>query len=80
MATITKISPFAPDGLVDLPPVAGVRMAAHESAAGYKGRNNLLLMAFDPGTTVAGALTQSKTCSAPVDWCRDKLPAGHARA
>ncbi|MGH6832788.1 MAG: bifunctional glutamate N-acetyltransferase/amino-acid acetyltransferase ArgJ, partial [Methyloceanibacter sp.] len=32
------------------------------------------------GTTVAGVLTQSKTASAPVDWCRAHLAHGMARA
>jgi glutamate N-acetyltransferase/amino-acid N-acetyltransferase len=34
---------------------------------------------FDPGTSVAGVLTQSKTASAPVDWCREHLAHGMAR-
>ena len=38
------------------------------------------LLLFDPGTTVAGVLTQSKTASAPVDWCRAHLAHGMARA
>ena len=40
----------------------------------------LLLALFDPGTSVAGVLTQSKTASAPVDWCRARLAHGMARA
>jgi glutamate N-acetyltransferase/amino-acid N-acetyltransferase len=35
---------------------------------------------FDPGTSVAGVLTKSKTASAPVDWCRAHLQHGMARA
>ncbi len=35
---------------------------------------------MDPGTTVAGVLTRSKTASAPVDWCRAQLGKGKARA
>ena len=35
---------------------------------------------FDAGTTVAGVLTRSKTCSAPVLWCRENLKGGEARA
>jgi glutamate N-acetyltransferase / amino-acid N-acetyltransferase len=33
-----------------------------------------------PGTTIAGVLTRSVTCGAPVLWCRDALPAGKVRA
>src|SRR4029450_8131241 len=32
------------------------------------------------GTTVAGVLTKSKTCSAPVLWCRSSLGKGVGRA
>ncbi|MCK6508266.1 bifunctional ornithine acetyltransferase/N-acetylglutamate synthase, partial [Myxococcota bacterium] len=40
---------------------------------------DLLFAALDEGTTVAGTLTRSLTCSAPVIWCRDSLPTGLAR-
>lgn len=39
-----------------------------------------MLMTFDEGTTVAGVLTQSKCPSSEVDWCREHLPQGKARA
>jgi glutamate N-acetyltransferase/amino-acid N-acetyltransferase len=32
-----------------------------------------------PGTQVAGVFTTSKTASAPILWCRDKLKGGEAR-
>ena len=35
---------------------------------------------MEPGTTVAGAFTRSKSRSAPVDWCVDSLDGGTARA
>jgi glutamate N-acetyltransferase/amino-acid N-acetyltransferase len=35
---------------------------------------------MDPGTAAAGVLTRSKTCSAPVLWCRANLEHGRARA
>jgi glutamate N-acetyltransferase/amino-acid N-acetyltransferase len=40
----------------------------------------VLLALFDPGTTAAGVLTRSRCPSAPVEWCRARLPAGKARA
>jgi glutamate N-acetyltransferase/amino-acid N-acetyltransferase len=39
-----------------------------------------MLAVLDPGTVVAGVLTQSKTSSAPVLWCRANLANGKARA
>ncbi len=76
----TTVSSLAPAGFPTLPPVAGVRLATANSGIRYKGRDDLLLAVLDPGTTVAGVLTRSLTCSAPVIWCRDSLPRGSARA
>jgi len=75
-----KISPFAPKHPPSLPAIDGVRLAAGAAGIRYPGRPDLLLVLFDPGTTVAGVLTQSKTASAPVDWCRAHLAHGMARA
>ena len=57
-----------------------MRLATAAAGIRYPGRSDLLLVLFDPGTTVAGVLTQSKTASAPVDWCRKHLAHGMARA
>ncbi len=75
-----KISPFAPKHVPHLPVIDGVRLAAGPAGIRYPGRTDLLIALFDPGTTVAGVLTQSKTASAPVDWCREHLAHGMARA
>jgi glutamate N-acetyltransferase/amino-acid N-acetyltransferase len=63
-----------------LPSVPGVRLAACEAGIRYAGRKDLMLALLDPGTRVAGVLTRSKTASAAVDWCRERLNAGTARA
>ena len=75
-----KISPFAPKRPPHLPAIDGVRIATASAGIRYPGRTDLLLALFDPGTTVAGVLTKSKTASAPVDWCRAHLSHGMARA
>ena len=75
-----KISPFAPKHMPQLPAIEGVRMATAAAGIRYPGRIDVLLALFDPGTTVAGVLTKSKTASAPVDWCRAHLAHGMARA
>jgi glutamate N-acetyltransferase / amino-acid N-acetyltransferase len=80
MAKATAISPFAPKSLPDVPVVAGVRFATAEAGIRYKGRTDLLLAVLDPGTSAAGVLTQSKTRSAPVEWCAQALRGGRARA
>jgi glutamate N-acetyltransferase/amino-acid N-acetyltransferase len=75
-----KVSPLAPKSFPALPPLAGVKIATAEAGIRYKGRTDVLLMLFDPGTTVAGVFTRSRCPSAPVDWCREALPGGTARA
>ena len=75
-----KISPFAPERLAELPPIEGVRIATAAAGIRHPGRTDLLFALFDPGTSVAGVLTKSKTASAPVDWCRQHLGHGMARA
>ena len=72
-------SPFAPATLAVLPPMSGVAFATAEAGIRYKGRTDLLVAVMDKGTTVAGVLTQSKTCSAPVLWCREALKGGKAQ-
>ena len=73
------VSPLAPKTYPDLPAIAGVRFATAEAGIKYKNRTDVLLMAFDEGTVVAGVLTRSKCSSAAVDWCRANLPVGKAR-
>jgi glutamate N-acetyltransferase/amino-acid N-acetyltransferase len=74
-----SVSPLAPKRFPKMPPVAGVRIATAEAGIKYKGRTDLMVMAFDPGTTVAGVFTRSKCPSAPVDFCRQNLGGGSAR-
>lgn len=74
------VSPLAPKSYPDLPEVAGVRFATAEAGIKYKNRTDVLLATFSPGTTVAGVFTTSRCPSAPVDWCRDNLGGGVARA
>ena len=76
----STISPLAPKNPPVLPPIDGVRLATAEAGIRYKGRTDVLLALFDEGTSVAGVFTKSKCPSAPVEWCRDKLKSGMARA
>lgn len=75
-----SVSPFAPAIVPDMPHIEGVRFAACEAGIRYKGRKDLMLAVLAEGTVAAGVLTQSKTCSAPVLWCRENLKHGTARA
>lgn len=63
-----------------MPDVAGARFATGSAGLRYRGRTDVLLVELAEKTVVAGVLTRSKTCSAPVDWCRKALKGGSARA
>jgi glutamate N-acetyltransferase/amino-acid N-acetyltransferase len=80
MGSPAAVSPLAPKRFPKAPPVSGVRFATAEAGIRYKNRRDVFLAVFDAGTTVAGVFTRSKCPSAPVEWCRDALPAGRARA
>jgi glutamate N-acetyltransferase / amino-acid N-acetyltransferase len=64
----------------DLPPIAGVTLRV--ARARYKAwdRCDLTFAELAPGTVVAGVLTQSRCPSPEVDWCRQALVLGRARA
>src|SRR5271163_3752914 len=76
----TTISPLAPASFPDMPPIDGVRIATAAAGIRYPGRTDVLLALFDEGTAVAGVFTRSKCPSAPVDWCREQVKSGRARA
>ncbi|NNK66333.1 MAG: bifunctional glutamate N-acetyltransferase/amino-acid acetyltransferase ArgJ [Rhodobacteraceae bacterium] len=68
------VSPLAPaGGFPDLPPIAGVRLAAVEAGVRYKGRYDVMLAVCDPGTALAGVFTRSATRSAAVLDCQAKI-------
>ncbi len=80
MGAGAHISPLAPAALVELPRLAGVRLASAHAGIRYQGRPDVMLALVEPGSTIAGVFTRSKTRSAPVDWCRTNLTGGTARA
>jgi glutamate N-acetyltransferase / amino-acid N-acetyltransferase len=73
------ISPLA-SPFPAMPSIAGV--TCRIARAQYKtwDRCDLTFITLDEGTSVAGVLTTSKCPSSEVEWCRDHLPQGHARA
>ena len=73
------VSPLAPTRFPTLPPLAGVRLATVAAGIRYAQRTDVLLAVMAAGTQVAGVFTKSRTASAPVIWCKDKLKKGDAR-
>jgi glutamate N-acetyltransferase / amino-acid N-acetyltransferase len=65
-----NLAPPAP-----LLPVAGVRLGTAEAAIKKPGRQDLLVLAFDEGTRVAGVFTRNAFAAAPVALCRQRLAA-----
>jgi glutamate N-acetyltransferase / amino-acid N-acetyltransferase len=74
------VSPLAPSSYPDAPAIEGVRFATAEAGIRYKNRRDVFLALMAPGTEVAGVFTTSKCPGAPVEWCREALKGGSARA
>ncbi|MBC2777725.1 bifunctional glutamate N-acetyltransferase/amino-acid acetyltransferase ArgJ [Parasphingopyxis marina] len=73
-------SPLAPATFPTLPEITGA--VPHVSRARYKewDRCDLTFVAMDEGTAVAGVTTRSLCPSPEVEWCREALKGGTARA
>jgi len=74
------VSPLKPAHVPQMPEIAGVRLASAAAGIRYAGRSDVLLVTLAKGTSVAGVFTRSKCPSAPVEWCRNRIGAGRARA
>ncbi|WP_396269000.1 bifunctional glutamate N-acetyltransferase/amino-acid acetyltransferase ArgJ [Ideonella sp.] len=66
-------TPPAPEQLL---PVPGVRLGVAEAGVRKANRKDLVVMALDEGTAVAGVFTRNRFCAAPVQICREHLAAG----
>ncbi len=73
-------SPFAPKKFPRLPKVPGVNLSAGSAGIRHKKKKDLLLVTFDPGTSVSGVTTKNEVCGAPVEWSRKSLSLGKSRA
>lgn len=70
---MSKISPLAPECFPHMPEIDGVLLGTAATAMKYSDRDDLLLVSFPRGATVAGVFTRSKCFSAPIGWCRSIL-------
>jgi len=59
-------------------PVPGVTLGPAAGRIKKWDRNDVLLVACDPGTVAAGVFTQNRFCAAPVIVCREHLAWQHA--
>lgn len=58
--------------------VPGVRLGVAQAAVKKAGRDDVVLIALDAGSTVAGLFTRNAFCAAPVQMCRRALEERHA--
>ncbi|WP_069336043.1 bifunctional glutamate N-acetyltransferase/amino-acid acetyltransferase ArgJ [Sphingobium yanoikuyae] len=63
-----------------MPAIAGVTLRVAKARYKNWDRCDLTYVELDAGTAVAGVTTQSKCPSPEVEWCRDAIPMGQARA
>jgi glutamate N-acetyltransferase/amino-acid N-acetyltransferase len=75
----SSISPLATP-FPALPAIAGVTLRVARAQYKTWDRCDLTFAELAPGTVVAGVLTQSKCPSPEVEWCRQALVLGQARA
>lgn len=73
-------SPLAPASFPTLPAIPGVTLRVARARYKQWDRCDLTFVTLDAGTAVAGVTTTSKCPSPEVEWCRDALPLGRARA
>ena len=67
---------LSPPDAASLHPVSGVRIGVAEAGIRKAGRKDLTVMLLDEGASVGGVFTQNRFCAAPVQVCREHLPAG----
>lgn len=73
-------SPLAPAAFPDLPTVDGVMLRVARARYKTWDRCDITYIELAEGTSVAGVLTRSKCPSPEVEWCREALALGRARA
>jgi len=73
MTGTPPVSPLAPAHFPTLPPIGGVTFATTSAGVKYTGRTDVMLALLASGSSVAGVFTTSKTRSASVLDCQDKI-------
>ena len=60
--------------------INGLRIGVAQAGMRKPGRDDLMLMALDAGSHVAGVFTRNRFCAAPVQVCKQHLASGSVRA
>lgn len=69
---------YSPPTAESLLPVPGIALGPAAGHIKKWDRNDVLLVACEPGTVAAGVFTQNRFCAAPVIVCREHLAWQHA--
>lgn len=69
-------SPLAPKTFPSVNQIRGAELRTYPAGFKYKGRDDLIIAVFEPGTQAAGVFTSSKAAAASVHWCRKALDQG----
>src|SRR5947208_2838491 len=64
---------YQPPAAADLRPVPGVRLGTARAEIKKWNREDVLLVALNPGAHAAGVFTQNRFAAAPVELCRSHL-------
>ncbi len=73
MSGKNSVSPLAPASFPELPVVKGAAFATAQAGIKYSDRTDVMLATLAKGTEVVGVFTRSKTRSAAVLDCQDKI-------
>ena len=68
-----------PDSFPTMYPVAGFRLGTGSAGIKKPGKKDLVIMAVDPGATVAACFTKNAFCAAPVQLAKRHLQAASPR-
>ena len=60
----------------DMPAIAGFQIGVAEAGIKKPGRRDLVIMALEAGSRLAGTFTRNAFCAAPVHVAREHLTAG----
>ncbi len=67
---------LSPPDPAQVHPVSGLRIGVTQVAIRKPNRRDLVVVALDEGSAVAGVFTRNRFCAAPVQVCREHLAAG----
>ncbi|KJV68861.1 bifunctional glutamate N-acetyltransferase/amino-acid acetyltransferase ArgJ [Candidatus Neoehrlichia procyonis] len=75
---MTFISPLAPKVFPQMPEIKGVKMLSICANIKASGKDDVLIVRLQPGSSVAGVFTTSYTAGSNIKYCKSIIPHGYA--